>query len=134
MIITPNYLPVGMKTNQTARIRQPNAARWFHCSFSPWNINNAMTVNTVSVITSCNTLSCISVNGPPFSTYPIRLAGTWKAYSNSATPHEKSITAYNGQFLASPVDWSFRCPYHAKVMNTLEITSNRIVSNWAFIS
>ena len=35
-------------------------------------------VNTIKVITSCNTLSCQMLKGPPFSLNPILLAGTWK--------------------------------------------------------
>ena len=49
-------------------IRQKKAAKWFHCRDCPLNITVTNTVKTVSDITSWMILSCIRLNGPPFST------------------------------------------------------------------
>ena len=56
-----------------------------------------------------------------------------KQYSNNAVSHDNRITAISGQFFVIPMLPSLRCPYHAKVMNTLEITSSSIVINAVFI-
>ena len=115
------------KTKKTARIRQRKAAIWFHWSPSPLNSRVTITVNTVREITSCTTLSCIRVNGPPFSMKPILLAGTCAQYSKNATPHENRMTSRSGQLDEIFISWSFRCPYHANVMNMLDATSRSIV-------
>jgi hypothetical protein len=46
----------------------------------------------------------------------MRLAGTWKRYSNNATPQLTSAATYHGLAFSS-----LRCAYHAKVMKTLEM-------------
>src|SRR4051794_14781208 len=66
--------------------------------------------NTDRVITSCNIFSWATFS----AVNPIRFAGTWNAYSNSAIPQLAS-TAMNHGLLASSLRW----PYQAKVMNTL---------------
>jgi hypothetical protein len=43
-------------------------------------------------------------------------------YSKNAIPQLTSVTFHSGTF------WYFRCPYQAKVMKTLEISSRKIVS------
>lgn len=86
-------------TKKTARIRQKKAAKWFHWSDWPLNITVTRTVNTVREITSWMIFSCIRLNGPPFSMYPILLAGTWAQYSRNATPHEKRMTRIRGQLV-----------------------------------
>lgn len=106
--IIDHLLPVGIKTKNTAPTRQRKAATWFQWSFSPERKKTDMMVNTVRVITSCTTLSCIIENGPPFSTYPILLAGIMKQYSSRAIPQEKRITAKRGQFFVHPSDCIFR--------------------------
>ena len=63
-------------TKNTAKIRQKNAAMWFHWSVWPLNITIAISVKTVNEITSWITFSCIRLKGPPFSTNPMRFAGT----------------------------------------------------------
>ena len=123
-IFLANYFK---NTKKTAMIRQMKATRWFHCNACPLNMKVAMTVNTVREITSCITLSCIRLNGPPLASNPILLAGTCAQYSRNATPHEKSITSINGQLVDIFISWSLRWPYHAKVMNTLDAISRSIV-------
>jgi len=87
----------------------------------------------IKVITSCITFSCINVKGPPFSTKPIRLAGTWNTYSKKAMLQEKATTPISGKESNQlKVCFIFKCPYQAKVINILETTNNPIVQN-AFI-
>ena len=87
------------KTKKTAIIKQKNAAMWFHWSDSPLNITVTITVKTVSEMTSWMILSCMRLNGPPFSTKPILFAGTCAQYSRKATPQEKRITTISGQLV-----------------------------------
>ena len=109
----------------TANTRQAKPARWFHFRGSPLTKSTAKSVNTTSEITSWMTLSCQSVNGPPSSALPMRLAGTWKQYSNSAMPQLSSTMA------TTPKRWSCdlkaMCPYHAKVIKMLEQISSAMV-------
>jgi hypothetical protein len=74
-------------------------------------------MNTISVIASCMILSCVAVN----CWWPMRLAGTWKQYSNSAMPQLARIAIHSGALLY------LRWPYHAKVMKMFE-TSSRIAA------
>src|SRR5678809_1412324 len=69
---------------------------------------------TTSVIASCMILSC----GNDSSVKPMRLAGTCRRYSKSAMPQLAIAAIHQGL-----AERSFRCAYHAKVMNTLEATS-----------
>lgn len=94
----------------------------------------ATTVKTIRVITSCIIFSSKSENGPPFSLNPILFAGTMKQYSNSAIPHDTSITANKGQLRDMPVSCSLRWPYQANVMNILETTRSATVIRAVFIS
>src|ERR1043165_251188 len=66
---------------------------------------------------SCNICSCVTEK----ICEPIRLAGTWKIYSNSAM--DQLITITNSRGLCLYLRW----PYHAKVMNTFEMTSRMTV-------
>jgi hypothetical protein len=84
----------------------------FHDGRSPKS-KNAMTVKTTSVMHSCMILSCVTVN----VSEPMRFAGTWNVYSGSAM--SQLIRIINSSGLA----FSFRCPYHARVMKIFEITS-----------
>ena len=86
-------------------------------------------VKTTKVITSCITLSCNNVNGPPLSLNPILLAGTWKIYSKNAIPQLIRIIAISGKVSNHLNSFIFKCPYQASVINTLEITSNVMVRN-----
>lgn len=106
-----------------------NARMWFQCRFCPWKSMFIMTANTPRLIHSCMTLSCISENGPPLPTNPIRFAGTWQQYSKRAMPHENAMTPIIGHFAATPVACSFKCPYQARVMKTLLSISKMIVYN-----
>ena len=47
--------------------------------------------------------------------------------SKKAIIHEKAITKYKGQLVETPDCCRRRCPYQAKVINTLLMMSNRIV-------
>src|SRR2546428_13302680 len=80
--------------------------------------NAAKGTNGESVITSCRILSW------PRSrrVWPMRLAGTWTRYSNSAIPQLTSAATIHGRWLRC-----LRCAYHAKVMKTFEITSRVMV-------
>lgn len=55
--------------------------------------------------------------------YPIRLAGTWIRYSNKAIPQLINAATYQAFALRF-----FKCPYQAKVINTLDRISNAVVS------
>ena len=50
-------------------------------------------MKTVSETTSWMTLSSQMENGPPNWAEPMRLAGTWKQYSNRAMPQLSRTTA-----------------------------------------
>ena len=121
-----------INTKYTARIRHTKAAKWFQCSDCPWNRRFAIPAKTMSDTTSWITLSWTSVKGPPLSIKPIRLAGTWQQYSKKAMHHENAMTPISGQLLLTPVCWSFRCPYQARVMKMLLASNSSIVYN-AFI-
>src|SRR6476620_9789306 len=73
--------------------------------------------NTTRVMISWIVLSCAALN----VWLPMRLAGTWKQYSKKAMPQLIIVTFHNGTF------WYLRCPYHAKVIKILEISSRRMV-------
>ena len=88
-----------------------------------------MRVKTVMEMTSAMTLSWNRLNGPPLPWKPILLAGIMKQYSSRAMPQEKRMVATRGQEREMPRCASCRCPYHAKVMNTLLTISSRTVSN-----
>ena len=88
-----------------------------------------MQVKTVSETTSCITLSCRRVKGPPLPTKPILLAGTWQAYSNKAMLQENTITPIKGHEVEIFISWSFKWPYHANVMKTFDTINKRIVYN-----
>src|SRR5215472_7654201 len=62
-------------------------------------------------------LSCVALKYP----YPIRLAGTWKAYSGSAISQLTRITLQSGN------PRNRRWPYQAMVMNVFEQMSSRTV-------
>src|SRR5439155_17409267 len=66
-----------------------------------------------SVITSCMVFSC----AVEYTALPQRLAGTASQYSKKAMPQLTMMTGGSGLPL------NFRCPYQAKVMNTLEANS-----------
>ena len=78
-----------MNTKYTARIRQTKAAIWFQWKVWPLNTSIVKSENMVRETTSWITLSWTRLKGPPLSTKPMRLAGTWKEYSKRAMPHEK---------------------------------------------
>ena len=69
-----------MKTKNTAITRQAKAATWFQCMPSPLKRKVMITVNTISDTTSCITLSCTRLNGPPFIAEPNLFAGTSAHY------------------------------------------------------
>src|SRR4051794_750494 len=70
-------------------------------------------------MTSCRILSCPS----DIAVKPIRFAGTWSTYSNSAMPQDTSAATYQGF-----AERSFRCAYQAKVMKTFDAASMSAVS------
>lgn len=75
----------------------------------------------------------MSEKGPPLSTKPMRLAGTWQQYSKKAIPHENAITPIIGHLADTPEVCNFKCPYQASVIKTLLNMSSIIVYN-PFIS
>ena len=102
----------------TARTKHAKPARWFHLRGSPLTKSTAKSVNTTNEITSWITFSCHSVKGPPSSALPMRLAGTWKQYSNNAMPQLNSTMATTPK--RCNCDLNAMWPYHANVINTLE--------------
>ena len=121
-----------MKTKKTARIRQANAAKWFH--WRGWPLKRKVTtiVKTVNDIASWITFSCMILNGPPFPWKPILLAGTWAQYSKNARPHDRRMTRISGQPVEIFISCNLRCPYHANVIKMLDVTRRRMVKT-AFI-
>lgn len=107
--------------------RQTAAARWFHLKLSPWKKTIVKMAKMIRVMTSWMTFNWTSVNGPPFPWKPSRLPGIWSEYSKNAIAHDNRITPISGQLLIIFISWSFRWPYHAKVIKILEQISNRIV-------
>jgi hypothetical protein len=101
--------------------------RWL--IFKGWSLKKSKVnaENTTIVITSWITFSCHNEKGPPLSTKPILLAGTWKRYSKNAIPQLiriiKNKPAPGSQFSC----FIFKCPYQASVINALEQISNTIV-------
>lgn len=77
------------------------------------------TVKTERDMTSWMTLSWMRLNGPPLSTNPIRLAGTWQQYSKNAMPQEMTMTPNIPHFCMIGRLPKRRWPYQAKVMNVL---------------
>lgn len=107
--------------------------RWFIFMVSFLKTSTLNIIKTVRVITSWITFSSTREKGPPFSRNPILLAGTWKKYSKRAIPQLIRITTTSGRAWNHEYSFSFRWPYHAKVINMLERTSRAIVSK-IFIS
>src|SRR5690242_20560048 len=70
--------------------------------------------NTDRVMISWRILSW----GRDIVVYPMRLAGTWTRYSNSAIPHDTSAATIHGLSRRS-----LRCAYQAMVMKTFDTTS-----------
>ena len=58
-------------------------------------------------------------------TEPVR--GTCKQYSKNAMPQEIAITPIKGKVLNHENSAIFKCPYHAKVINTFDATKSKIV-------
>ena len=77
-------------------------------------------MNTPSAMTSCRIFNCERFS----AVYPMRLAGTWSRYSNSAIPQLTSAATYHARDRRS-----LRWAYQAKVMNTFEHVSRPAVVN-----
>lgn len=84
-------------------------------------------IKTTRVITSCITFSSTNEKGPPDSLKPMRLAGTWKKYSNKAIPQLMRITEISGNELNHLNSLNFKWPYHANVINVFDKISKTIV-------
>lgn len=125
-----NYL---RKQKKTAAMMHPNAAMWFH--WMGWLLNTTaqIMVNTVSDMHSCIILSCMRLKGPPLMLEPILFAGTIALYSKKAMAHEDKMMSMSGQLSLMCISESLSCPYHAKVMKILEMTSNKIVQKACMI-
>ena len=87
---------------------------------------SAKSVKTESETTSWITFSSQIENGPPNSADPMRLAGTWKQYSNRAMHQLKSTMTISPK--RSSLDLKAICPYQASVMKALETTSSNTVA------
>ena len=107
-------------------MRQIPATIWFHL-ICMWKAITENAKKTTKVITSCNIFSCISENGPPLPSKPIRLAGTCRQYSKNAIPHEMAITPIKGKVLNHENSAIFRWPYQASVMNTFDAIKSNMV-------
>ena len=117
------------KAKNTASTRQAKEARWFQWKAWPLKTNITITVKMLREMTSWITLSCIRLKGPPLSSKPMRLAGTVRQYSKNAIPQEKRIISISGQPVEIFISLSLRCPYQAKVINTLEKTRRSTVQS-----
>lgn len=72
---------------------------------------------------SCKIFNCVTLK----TSEPMRFAGTWKTYSKNAKPQLARIASHNA------LDLCFRCPYHAKVIKTLETINKATVEKIGFI-
>ena len=79
-------------------------------------------IKTISVIASCIVFSCTRLNGPPSPLKPIRFAGTWNKYSKKAIPQLMRMIEKRPRFWLHDISLNFRWPYHAQVINILEMT------------
>lgn len=122
-----------LKIKYTAKIRKKKPMRWFIFKVSFLKKLTEKTVKTTNVITSWITLSCQRLKGPPFSVNPIRLAGTWKQYSNKAMPQLIKIMASKPRFCPQLICLNFKCPYHANVIKVFDITKSPMVKRAFFI-
>lgn len=129
----PPFFTYFKKAKKTAAIIKTNATIWFHCKVPVWNTVTAIVVNTVRDMASWIIFNCIRLNGPPLMRLPMLFAGIMKLYSKSAMPQEARMTKINGQSVLICISLSFKFPYHANVMNTLEQQRRRIVIIPAFI-
>src|SRR5688500_16683153 len=100
-----------LKIKYTARTRKVKPIRWFSRKVSVLKKTRENRVNTSSVITSWITFSSTSENGPPFSLYPKRFAGTWKQYSKKAIPQLMTMIAKSPALSNQRHSLNFRWPY-----------------------
>lgn len=75
-----------MKTKKTAKIRQANAAKWFHWRGCPLKRKVTTIVKTVNDIASWMTFSCMILNGPPFPWKPILLPAPGRSTRRTPDP------------------------------------------------
>lgn len=87
---------------------------------------SANSVKTESETTSWMTFSSQIENGPPNCDDPMRLAGTWKQYSNRAMPQLSSTMASMPK--RSSLDLNAMWPYQASVMKAFDRTSRATVA------
>ena len=87
---------------------------------------SANSVKTESETTSWMTFSSQIENGPPNCDDPMRLAGTWKQYSNRAMPQLSSTMASMPK--RSSLDLNAMWPYQASVMKAFDKTSRATVA------
>src|SRR6185312_891922 len=90
-------------------------------------------VKTESVITSWIIFNCHKEKGPPFSSKPILLAGTWNMYSKKATPQLPRMTKKRLTPTSLFISFNFKWPYHASVINVLEQINRNTVRSAFFI-
>ena len=86
----------------------------------------AKTVKTSREMTSWITLSSQIEKGPPSWELPMRLAGTWKQYSNRAIPQLSRMMDSIPK--RSILDLKAICPYQANVIKVLERISRAMVA------
>ena len=87
---------------------------------------SANSVKTESETTSWMTFSSQIENGPPNCDDPMRLAGTWKQYSNRAMPQLSSTIASMPK--RSSLDLNAMWPYQASVMKAFDMMSRATVA------
>lgn len=87
---------------------------------------SANSVKTESETTSWMTFSSQIENGPPNCDDPMRLAGTWKQYSNRAMPQLSSTMASMPK--RSSLDLNAMWPYQASVMKAFDMMSRATVA------
>ena len=63
--------------------------------------------------------------------HPITLSQTYDTIQKKANSHEHKIIRYKGVLSEKTlICWSFKCPYHAKVIKIFDITNRPIVYKW----
>lgn len=100
---------------------------WFNLKVSFLKKISVNAVKTIKVITSCITLSCHKLKGPPFSLKPILFAGTCAEYSKSAIPQLMRTIVGSPNLLNQVISLNFKCPYQAKVMKMFDRIRSNIV-------
>ena len=71
--------------------------------------------------------NCHMLNGPPFSSDPILLAGTIKLYSNKAIPQLIRMVVINPAVFKNETSLNRKWPYQAMVIKVFDAIKSKMV-------